>query len=73
MTTAVLKDSLFAQMDKLPYDLQLRVLDFANSLIPKGVEGKSLLRFEGVISGEDLHSMSRAIEDNCERVDTNEW
>ena len=73
MTTAFLKDSLLAQMEKLPYDLQLRVLDFVKSLIPKGVEGKSLLRFEGAISDEDLRLMSQAIEENCERVDVNEW
>jgi len=73
MTTAIVKDSLIAQMDKLPYDLQLRVLDFVKSLIPKGVDGKSLLRFEGAISDEDLRIMSQAIEENCERVDVNEW
>ena len=73
MTTASVKDSLIAQMDKLPYDLQLRVLDFVKSLIPKGVNGKSLLQFEGAISGDDLRLMSQAIEENCERVDANEW
>lgn len=73
MTTAFIKDSLIAQVDKLPYDLQLRVLDFVNSLMPKGVSGKSLLRFEGVISDDDLRLMSKAIEEDCERVDVNEW
>ena len=73
MTTAIIKDSLIAQMNKLPYDLQLRVLDYVKSLIPKGVDGKSLLRFEGAISDDDLRLMSQAIEQNCERVDVNEW
>jgi hypothetical protein len=73
MTTAFVKDSLIAQMDKLPYDLQLRVLDFVKSLMPKGVAGKSLLRFEGAIPDDDLRLMSQAIEENCERVDANEW
>ncbi len=73
MTTAIIKDSLIAQMDKLPYDLQLRVLDYVKSLIPKGVDGKSLLRFEGAISDDDLRLMSQAIEQDCERVDVNEW
>ncbi len=73
MTTAFIKDSLIAQVDKLPYDLQLRVLDFVNSLMPKGVSGKSLLRFEGAISDDDLRLMSKAIEENCERIDVNEW
>lgn len=73
MKTASIKDNLIAQIDKLPYDLQLRVLDFVKALSPKGVEGKGLWRFEGSISDDDLRLMSNAIEEDCENVDTNEW
>jgi hypothetical protein len=73
MTTKSIKDSLLSQINKLPYDLQLRVLDFVKALIPKGVEGKSLLRFEGTISVDDLQLMSKTIEEGCERIDFNEW
>jgi hypothetical protein len=73
MTTSSIKDSLISQLDKLPYELQLRVLDFAKALIPKGVEGKYLLRFEGAISADDLNLMAKAIEENCEKVDISEW
>jgi len=73
MTTASIKDNLVAQLDSLPYNLQLRVLDFVKSLIPKGVKGKSLLRFEGAIPADDLQLMAKAIEENCEKVDTSEW
>jgi hypothetical protein len=73
MTTASIKDNLIAQLDKLPYDLQLRVLDFVKALIPRGVEGKSLLRFEGAIPADDLQLMSKAIEENCEKVNISEW
>ncbi|OHE59284.1 MAG: hypothetical protein A2Z47_07890 [Thermodesulfovibrio sp. RBG_19FT_COMBO_42_12] len=73
MTTAFIKDNLIAQLDKLPYDLQLRVLDFARALVPKGIEGKGLLRFEGIIPADDLQLMSKAIEENCEKVDISEW
>jgi dihydroorotase-like cyclic amidohydrolase len=73
MTTIFIKDDIIAQIDKLPYNLQLRVLDFAKTLMPKGVDGKSLLRFEGTISADDLHLISKAIEEDCERVDTGEW
>lgn len=65
MTTASIKNNLAAQLDKLPYNLQLRVLDFVKSLIPKGVKGKSLLRFEGAIPANDLQLMSKAIEETC--------
>ena len=73
METPSIKDNLIAQLDKLPYDLQLRVLDYAKSLMPKGVEGKGLLRFEGAIPGDDLKRISDAIEEGCERVDISEW
>jgi hypothetical protein len=73
MTNVAIKDNLIAQLDKLPYDLQLRVLDFATTLLPKGISGKNLLRFEGAIPIDDLHLMSKAIEDGCERVDIGEW
>ncbi|OIP64803.1 MAG: hypothetical protein CO150_04065 [Nitrospirae bacterium CG_4_9_14_3_um_filter_53_35] len=73
MTATSIKKNLIAQIEKLPYDLQLRVLDFAKALIPKGVEGKSLLKFEGAIHTDDLQLMLKAIEENCEKVDTGEW
>jgi len=73
MTTESIKDNLIAQIDKLPHDLQLRVLDFVKALTPKGVEGKSLLRFEGYIPVDDLQLMSKAIEEGCEKVDISEW
>jgi hypothetical protein len=73
MTTQSVKDNLITQIDKLPHDLQVRVLDIIKALTPKGVEGKSLLRFGGSISKEDLLLMSKAIEEGCEKVDINEW
>ncbi len=73
MTATFIKDNLITQLDKLPYDLQLRVLDFIKTLIPKGVEGKNLLRFEGAIPAADLHLMSTAIGEKCEKVDIGEW
>lgn len=73
MTNAAIKDNLIAQLDKLPYDLQLRVLDFATTLRPKGISGKNLIKFEGAIPTDDLLLMSKAIEDGCEKVDIGEW
>lgn len=73
MTTESIRDNLITQIDKLPHDLQLRVLDFVKALTPKGVEGKSLLRFEGSIPANDLQLMSKAIEEGCEKVDISEW
>ena len=73
MINTSIKDSLVDQLDKIPYELQIRVLEFVRSLIPKGVAGKNLLKFEGVISADDLQLISKSIEENCEKIDTNEW
>jgi len=68
-----IKDDLIAQIEKLPAELQRRLLDFLRTLIPLGVEGKSLLRFEGAIPAHDLNLMSKAIEEGCEKIDIGEW
>jgi hypothetical protein len=62
-----IKDSLAAQLASLSPELQRRVLDFAKSLSLKGVEGRSLLRFKGLIPADDLKMMSAAIEEGCEK------
>jgi hypothetical protein len=67
---------ILEQVNDLPYAEQRRVLDFARALAQsksQGVPGKELLRFAGTIPNEDLKRMSAAIEENCEKVDLNEW
>jgi hypothetical protein len=57
------------QLDKLPIELQKRVLDFTHALFisaPRGTPGKNLLRFAGMIDEEDLNVMEKAIEEGCE-------
>ncbi len=64
------------QLDNLSPDLQQQVLAFAKALaqsFPKGVSGKKLLRFSGILEKEDIQAINRAIESECERVDMNEW
>ncbi|MDP2168472.1 MAG: hypothetical protein Q8J64_09110 [Thermodesulfovibrionales bacterium] len=39
----------------------------------RGVEGKSLLVFEGIIPAGDLKLMAMAVEEGCEKVDVGEW
>ena len=73
MKDTFIKENIVAQIEKLPYELQLRVFEFLKTLLPKGVEGKTLLKFEGIIDTADLQLMSEAIEESCEKVDINEW
>lgn len=64
------------ELEVLPQDLQRRVLEFTRALAesrPRGIPGRQLLRFSGAIPSEDVRLMSEAIEQACERVDTDEW
>jgi len=36
---------------------------------PKGVQGKRLLSFSGIMETEDIKDMNEAIESGCERVE----
>ena len=71
-----LKTKILEQLGILPDEQQRLVLDFVRSLAkpkPVGVAGKELLSFAGTITKDDLHLMSQAIEEGCEKVDLNEW
>jgi hypothetical protein len=55
-----LEKEILDQLNKLPYEQQRKVLDFARSLSranPVGKAGKDLLNFAGAIEAEDLKSM----------------
>ena len=76
MTESAITQQLIKQVDQLPLEFQRKVLDFAQALalaLPKGVPGRSLLRFAGAIEAEDLEAMSEAIEAGCEQVNVDEW
>ncbi len=65
-----------AQMTKLPYNLQERALNFIKGLaLPdkSGVPGKNLLKYVGLIPIDDLNIMSDSIENDCRKIDANEW
>ena len=76
MLNVTVKKEIINQMGQLDYEHQKRVLDFARALAVtslKGVPGKQLLSFAGTIPADDLKAMEQAIENNCEKVDLNEW
>lgn len=75
MTTPVL-NQIVEQVKALPDNLQHQVLTFVRSLrtiAGRGTPGSRLLQFAGGISMDDVASMRDAIENDCERVDGNEW
>ena len=69
MTDSSIKQEIAKQLDHLPPELQRRVLDFTQALIlslPKGVSGKQLIRFAGILEAEDARAIAQAIEAGCE-------
>lgn len=60
----------------LPTDIQEQILALVRTLgetYNRGVPGRTLLSFAGAIPSDDLALMEKAIEDECERVDADEW
>ncbi len=75
MHTAII-DEIVEKVETLSESKQKQVLQFVQKLkttTPRGVRGKELLRFAGAISPDDVALMEQAIEEDCERVDPNEW
>ena len=69
-------NQIIEQVKALPDHLQHQVLTFVRSLrtvAGHGTPGSALLRFAGGISMDDVARMREAIENDCERIDGNEW
>ena len=69
-------EQVVSRLRRLPETMQQQVLAFTRALqapTPTGVPGRSLLIFAGTIPADDLLLMSEAIEEGCERVDSDEW
>ena len=71
-----IQHELLAYVGQLGSEDQVRVVDFARQLARspiRGTPGKDLLKFAGCIPHEDLEEMKKAIEEDCERIDADEW
>ena len=76
MLDSLLQEELEKQMEQLPAGMQRRVLDFARSLAkpaPRGTPGRELLRFAGIMTPEEGKEFLQSIEEDCERIDPNDW
>jgi len=75
MSNAIVAE-VVEKLTHLPEDVQRKVLHYVDALAAaraRGVPGKDLLKFAGIISKEDAEEMRAAIEAGCEQVDLNEW
>ena len=65
------------QLDDLRREQQQKVLDFTLALKkppqPIGEPAENLLQFIGLFPKEDLEEIARAIEEDCEKIDYDEW
>lgn len=64
------------RVEILPAELQERVLRFIASLsksVPAGERGSTLRQFASSIDPLSARQMIQAIDQDCERVDADEW
>ena len=74
MSEQGLQNEILDQIGRLPLEKQRQVLDFARALMePSPRRPDELLSFGGTINTEDLTVMSRAIEQDCEQINADEW
>ncbi len=77
MTDQVYERALLEQVQHLDDERLQRLLHYARLLanVPqiRGESGKSLIASAGMFGKQDLAEMSRAIEEDCERIDWGGW
>nr|VFJ44612.1 MAG: hypothetical protein BECKFW1821A_GA0114235_100745 [Candidatus Kentron sp. FW]VFJ54261.1 MAG: hypothetical protein BECKFW1821B_GA0114236_101741 [Candidatus Kentron sp. FW] len=64
------------QMAMLPYRLQEKALKFITELNlyeQYGVSGQKLLKYAGFIPPDDLKIMRDVVENDCKKIDIDEW
>ena len=75
MVLPAVKAQILSDLDQLSPEKQKRAAELVRQLVPppKGVSGRDLLRFAGILDAESAREMEEAIEEGCERVDLDEW
>jgi hypothetical protein len=77
MDKPLLEEEILDVVHRLKPEEQQQVLDFARALPgssrPRGVPSSSLLKFGGLFPKEDWEEIMKAIEEDCERIDYDEW
>lgn len=76
MVSSTLERELHEQLERLPEPRQRKVVEYARGLAeekPKGISGQEFLALTGTLEPDDVALMKKAIEEECERVDLDEW
>jgi len=70
------KQKIIEQINLLPAEYQIKVLDFARELaqsLPGGTPGKDLLQFAGIITEKDAQLINNIVNEECGRINADEW
>jgi hypothetical protein len=70
------KDQILQDLDRLSPEQQKRAADLVHGLVttlPKGASIEDLLKLAGTLDDQSAREMMQAIEEECERVDLDEW
>lgn len=76
MPDMTLEQEILEIVQRMTPEQQRRALEYARSLSrPRGISGKEFIaRTRDIsISADDLEAMKQAIEEDCERIDSDEW
>ena len=78
MDKPLLENEILDVLHRLKPEEQQQVLDFARALPgntrPRGVPASQLFKLaEGLFEHSDVEEMMKAIEEDCERIDYDEW
>jgi len=76
MRDKTFREELLRHLEHLPPEVRREVLELSGAMArsaARGIPGKQLPRFSGIISPEDANAMEHIIEEGCERVDSDEW
>ena len=76
MVQPAIKEQILNDLDRLSPTQQQRAAEFVHGLVsplPKGASIEDLMSVAGILDDESAREMIEAIEEGCERVDTDEW
>ena len=76
MVLPAIKEQILNDLDRLAPDQQKRAAEFVHSLVsplPQGASVEDLMKVAGTLDDESAREMMEVIEEDCGRVDLNEW
>lgn len=76
MTAPAIEDRILSDLDRLTPEQQERAAELIHGLVstlPRGATVEKLMALAGTLDDESAREMMEAIEEGCERVDSDEW